>query len=92
MIRENLIEATPIKTNVAAISVGLIGGEVFLDLDYKEDSQADVDMNVVMDGDNNFIEVQGTGEGNTFSRDEMDKIIDCAAEGIRSIINIQNKY
>jgi len=92
MLADKLLTENPIKTNVAAVSVGIIDGETMLDLDYAEDSRADVDMNVVMDGTGSFIEVQGTGEGSTFSREEMDSIIDLAAQGIKDIIEIQNRY
>ncbi len=92
MLEEKLISEDPLNTSVAAISAGVVGGEVYLDLDYHEDSRADVDMNVVMDGKGNFIEVQGTGEGSTFSRGEMNQIIDLAAEGISLIREIQDRY
>jgi len=74
---------------VGAISVGIVGGEPLLDLDYSEDSSADVDMNVVMRGDGRLIEVQATAERNAFTREELDRLIDLAASGIESIFAIQ---
>ena len=76
---------------VGAISVGIVGGEPLLDLDYGEDSTADVDMNVVMRGDGRLIEVQSTAERNAFTREELDRLIDLAAAGIEEIFGIQSK-
>ena len=74
---------------VAAVSVGLVGGLTFLDLDYSEDSTADVDFNVVMVDDDRLIEVQGTAEQGAFSRQQMDQMIDLAAAGIRQLFTLQ---
>jgi ribonuclease PH len=68
--------------SVAAVSVGIVGGEPLLDLDYAEDSGAEVDMNVVMTGDGRLVEVQATAEGTPFSREELDALIDLAGRGI----------
>jgi ribonuclease PH len=76
---------------VGAISVGIVEGEPLLDLDYSEDSTADVDMNVVMRGDGRLIEVQSTAERNAFTREELDRLIDLAAAGIEQIFGIQSK-
>jgi ribonuclease PH len=76
---------------VGAVSVGIVGGEPLLDLDYGEDSTADVDMNVVMRGDGRLIEVQSTAERNAFTREELDRLIDFAAAGIDQIFEIQAK-
>jgi ribonuclease PH len=70
---------------VAAVSVGIVGGEPLLDLDYVEDSSADTDLNVVMTGDGNLVEVQATAEKAPFSRDELDELLDLAAHGIEQI-------
>jgi ribonuclease PH len=70
---------------VGAVSVGLVGGDALLDLDYVEDSAADVDMNVVMTGDGRLIEVQATAERVPFTRDELDALVELAAGGIREI-------
>jgi len=75
--------------SVAAVSVGLVDGEVRLDLEYVEDRDADVDFNVVMTGSGKFIEVQGTGEEATFARKELDALVDCAALGIAEITATQ---
>ena len=71
--------------SVAAVSVGLVDGEALLDLDYSEDSRAEVDVNVVMSGDARLIEVQATAEGQRFSRDQLDEMLDLAAAGIEEI-------
>lgn len=76
---------------VAAISVGIVGGEVSLDLQYTEDSHADVDMNVVMTGKGSYVEVQGTGENSDFSEEELAKLLSYAKNGIRSIFEIERK-
>jgi ribonuclease PH len=76
---------------VAAISVGLAGGQILLDLDYSEDSTADVDFNVVMTSEERFVEVQGTAEHQAFDRVQMNQMIDLAAAGIRQLFEIQRK-
>jgi len=81
----------PLKDIVAAISVGVVKGEVVLDLDFEEDSKADMDMNVVMRGSGDFIEVQGTAEGVPFSRAKMNAALDLAQKGIEELFDIQNK-
>jgi ribonuclease PH len=77
--------------HVAATSVGIIDKELFLDLNYIEDSQAEVDMNIVMTGDGNLVEVQGTAEGRPFSQKEMDALLDLAQKGIKELISIQRE-
>ena len=74
---------------VAAVSVGLVDGEALLDLDYSEDSRAEVDVNVVMSGDGRLIEVQATAEGQRFSREQLDEMLDLAAAGIEQIMEAQ---
>ncbi len=76
--------------SVAAVSVGVMGGRVCLDLDYSEDSGAEVDMNVVMTGAGELVEVQGTAEGRTFGRSLLDEMLDYATAGIRELIERQN--
>ena len=84
------IPANPLITECAAISVGIVERPVpVLDLPYPEDSTADVDCNVIMNGDGQLIEVQGTAEGNTFSRAELDALLDLAEGGIASITEAQ---
>ena len=85
------IEGEPLLSPVAAVSVGIVEGEVALDLEYEEDSKADADMNVVMNGRGEFIEVQGTAEGATFAMGELHKMLDYAEKGIRELIQIQHK-
>jgi ribonuclease PH len=76
---------------VAAISVGMVSGVPLLDLDYGEDSQADADLNLVMNGNGEYIEIQGTGEGATFSRQDLLTMLDYAAEGIQQLIKLQDQ-
>ncbi len=82
----------PLTDALAAISVGLLDGVALLDLPYVEDSQAEVDFNVVMTGAGRFVEVQGTAEGAVFSRSELDALIDLAAGGIAEIVAMQQAY
>ena len=82
LLRERQLQSNPIHGQVAAVSVGIVGGEVLLDLDYAEDGEAETDMNVVMNEVGAFIEVQGTAEGHAFRRAELDKMLDFAAAGI----------
>ncbi len=89
--RQKLIDTIPIKDYVAAISVGIVKGKLCLDLDYDNDSSADVDMNVVMTGSGKMIEVQGTAEGEPFSRKEMTDLISLAAKGIQQLVLGQKK-
>jgi ribonuclease PH len=82
------LAAHPITDNLAAISVGIVDGEPRLDLPYVEDVSAEVDMNVVMTGAGKLVEVQGTAEGQAFSRGELDELLDLAALGITEIISL----
>jgi len=91
MVRDGIIERTPIKGSVAAISVGRVGGEPLLDLNYEEDSRAEVDMNVVMTGDGRFVEIQGTAEETVFTKREMDELTRIAAKGIRALTKAQKR-
>lgn len=77
--------------SVAAVSVGLIGEELFLDLSYEEDSRAEVDFNVVMTGSGGLVEVQGTAEGTPFSRDQLDALLDLAGDGIERLTEFQRQ-
>jgi ribonuclease PH len=86
---KGIIRSIPISDYVAAISVGVVAGTPMLDLAYEEDSQADVDMNVVKTGDGRFIEVQGTAEGPPFERSELDALLGLADSGIQQLIEIQ---
>ncbi len=82
------LERFPVKELLAGVSVGIVGGRVLLDLNYKEDSEATVDMNVVMTESGKIVEIQGTGEGGSFSREELLKLIDAAEIGIKKLISI----
>jgi ribonuclease PH len=83
------ITADPLHTQIAAVSVGIVQGVAVLDLDYAEDAGAETDMNLVMDGEGRFVEVQGTAEGVPFSRAELDALIAIGAAGIREIQTAQ---
>ena len=89
MQAKGMIEGNPLKQMIAAISVGVYEGKAVLDLDYPEDSNAETDMNVIMGEDGGFIEVQGTAEGEPYSRDELNQMLDLAAKGIAEIVAIQ---
>jgi ribonuclease PH len=82
MVEMGKIGATPVKRRVAAISVGIVDGQPRLDLDYDEDVRADVDMNVVMSSEGQFVEVQGTGEHGTFDRAQLDQLLELAIAAI----------
>ncbi len=85
LVARGLIDANPLTTTCAAISVGIIDGEPRLDLPYEEDARAEVDMNVVMTGEGKFVEVQGTAEGEPFSHDELAALVSLAEGGITTI-------
>lgn len=83
--------ASPLRDHVAAVSVGIVAGQPVLDLDYPEDSACDTDMNVVMTGAGGIIEVQGTAEGTPFSRSELDRLLQLAADGIQELVALQRQ-
>lgn len=85
LVAEGKAPADVLIKNIAAVSVGIIKGETLLDLSYAEDSSADVDMNVIMSEDGKIIELQGTAEGESFSRDELNKMLDSAEKGLKVI-------
>jgi ribonuclease PH len=89
LLRRRLIPASPLHGQVAAVSVGICGGVPVLDLDYDEDSQAETDMNIVMNNGGGFVEVQGTAEGHAFRRHELDALLNLAAEGIGALFSLQ---
>jgi ribonuclease PH len=91
MIERNLISTVPFCDAVAAVSVGVSGGRALLDLDYREDSTADVDMNVVMTGRGQLVEVQATGEERPFSRDRLNELLDLAWTGIERLLAMQRE-
>jgi ribonuclease PH len=89
LVSSGAIEKNPIIDSVAATSVGIVKGELMVDLCYEEDSSADVDMNIVMTADGKIIEVQGTAESVPFSRKEMDKLMDMAEASIKKLCELQ---
>ncbi len=88
---QGIIDRIPLDDHVAAISVGIVGGDALLDLAYTEDAGAEVDMNVVMTGDGRFIEVQGTAEGAPFTRDQHDALLKLASGGIEHLVGLQRE-
>ena len=91
LLAHGKIAESPIIASVAAISVGIVQGTPLLDLEYTEDSACDTDMNVVMTGAGNFVEVQGTAEGAAFSRAEMDQLLNLADAGIAELMRLQQQ-
>ena len=86
---KGLVTADPLRDFVAAVSVGIVGGEPVLDLDYSEDSACGTDMNVVMTGAGHFVEVQGTAEGEPFTRAQMSQLLDMGSAGIAELVRLQ---
>ncbi|HTT06818.1 MAG TPA: ribonuclease PH [Steroidobacteraceae bacterium] len=89
LVGRGLIAQSPLHGQIAAISVGIVRGEPMLDLDYSEDSEAETDMNVVMNNGGAFVEVQGTAEGHAFRRHELDALLNLAASGIGELCALQ---
>ena len=86
---DGLLSDDPIVSHVAAVSCGIYGGQPVLDLDYAEDSEAGTDANFVMTDGNGIIELQGSAEGATFSRDEFNKLMDLAEKGVAELVAAQ---
>ncbi|OPY87542.1 MAG: Ribonuclease PH [Syntrophus sp. PtaU1.Bin208] len=91
MMEEGKCGMMPVQDYVSAVSVGILDGQLLLDLEYAEDSQAEVDMNVVMTGMGKFIEVQGTAEKVPFSHDRLQAMIEMAGQGIQKLTEIQKQ-
>lgn len=91
MKERGLVDALPLKDYLAAVSAGLVDGKLLLDLDYREDSAASVDLNVIMKGSGEMVEIQGTAEEGSFDRQELDRLLDTAALGIASLIEKQRE-
>lgn len=89
--KQELIQRDPIIGPITAVSVGVVDGKLWLDLDYQLDVRAEVDLNVVMNHQDHFIEVQGTGEKGTFSRDQLDALLDLAGKGVRKLRSAQRQ-
>tara|TARA_B100000212_G_scaffold333802_1_gene303764 strand:+ start:409 stop:1071 length:663 start_codon:yes stop_codon:yes gene_type:complete len=90
MMKQNKLIQNPLISKVGAISVGIVDGELIADLDYERDSNADVDLNLVLDEKFEIIEIQGTAEGKTFSKDYLDQLFELAKECIKEVFEIQN--
>jgi len=91
LVEKGLIASSPITEEVAAVSVGVVGGIPVLDLDYAEDSTADVDMNLVMTGSGKFVEIQGTAEETPFEKSVMDDLVALGVGGIENLVKIQRE-
>ncbi len=91
LVREGVLPVSPLVNRVAAISVGLVSGEALLDLKYEEDVAAAVDFNVVLNGDFNLIEVQGTAEEGSFTRSQLNQLLDLAETGIKTLFQLQDE-
>ena len=91
LVQAGTLPGSPLRENVAAISVGIVGGRPLLDLDYAEDSTAEVDMNVVMTGTGAFVEVQGTAEQTPFSKDRLTELLALAESGIDALVGLQRR-
>ncbi len=90
--KSGAISASPLCDHIAAVSVGIVEGKAILDLCYEEDSKAEVDMNVVMTGSGEFVEIQGTAEGKPFDKKRMDELILLAQKGIKELVALQKKF
>jgi ribonuclease PH len=89
LYRGGHIDCIPLRSFIAALSVGKVEGVIMADLCYEEDAAAEVDFNIVMNDRGEFIELQGTGESGTFSRNELDRLLDIAGEGVGKLIKMQ---
>ena len=90
-VEQGMLAAHPVIDHCAAVSVGMVGGEPLLDLDYGEDAGADVDLNVVMTGRGGLVEVQGTAEGRPFTREQLGSLLDLAARGVNGLVAEQRR-
>jgi ribonuclease PH len=90
LVKERGLRKNPIHGQIAAVSVGIVGGVPVLDLDYAEDADAETDMNVVMNEAGGFVEIQGTAEGHAFQRSELDRLLELASSGIASLLTAQS--
>jgi ribonuclease PH len=89
LMDEQNLRNNPLHGHVAAVSVGIFAGDPVLDLDYAEDSEAETDMNVVMNDAGAFVEIQGTAEGHAFRREELDEMLELASAGVAELISLQ---
>jgi ribonuclease PH len=91
LVKEGKLPQSPVSRRIAAVSVGIVGGEALLDLDYSEDRDAEVDLNLVMTGNLEFIELQASGEENVFADDQLAKMLEYGRCGIRKLIEMQEE-
>src|SRR5262249_19727673 len=91
LVDAGYLKRSPLRDSVAAISVGVLGNDVLLDLPYEEDARAEVDMNVVQTGSGRLVEIQGTAEGGTFDRPMLDRMLDTASKGIAELSALQRR-
>jgi ribonuclease PH len=91
LVARGQLERLPLRDTVAAVSVGIVGGELVLDLPYEEDARAEVDMNVVATGSGRFVEIQGTGEDGTFSPEDLKSLTELGLAGIRELTRLQRE-
>ncbi len=92
LVEQGLLEESPIKDSLGAVSIGInADGNIIADLNYEEDSTCETDMNIVMTGSGKFVEIQGTAEGEAFSREQMNAILDCASKTLKIVFEEQNK-
>jgi ribonuclease PH len=89
--KRGIIAQEPVKDSIAAVSIGIVGGKILLDLCYEEDSKADVDMNFVMTGSGKFVEIQGTAESAPFTKKQMDQMAEIAQQGIKELLKVQKQ-
>ena len=89
LVGKGVLEQSPLVDQVAAVSVGLVDGQALLDLDYSEDSRAEVDLNVVIAGDGRLLEIQGTAEGEAFSRQQLNDLLNLAEPGVQELMHSQ---
>jgi len=92
LLESGVIARNPVREPVTAVSVGIVGGRILVDLDYGEDSAADVDMNIVMTGSGELVEVQGTAEGKPFSTDRLDRMLRAAMRAGKRIVRVQKEW
>lgn len=91
MLLKKLINKNPLSCKIASISTGIIDGNILLDIDYSEDSKADVDFNIIMNDKGEFVEIQGTGENKCFTQEQLIKILEYSKKGIKELFEIQEK-
>ncbi len=90
-LEKGILTENPLKTQVAAVSLGVLNNEILLDLNYEEDSNCEIDINLIMDSDGRIVEIQGTGERGLLTKSQLDKIIKLGWKGIRRIFKVQNQ-